>query len=180
MEMLMPNREDFKDLSFTSNIPLKRGSEYSAGYDIQSAEDVNVLPKMTIAIKTGLQINIPAGYYFRICTKSRHSMHNATMIIGGQHVSFSKLKQEHSPEEIAEFMKKYTLYTYHSLDVRAGIIDADYHLPIYVTLRNESETETFHIKKGDAIAQGILEKCHTFDDDSFVNKERTGGFGSTG
>ncbi|KAK1553563.1 hypothetical protein Q3G72_000452 [Acer saccharum] len=71
----------------------------------------------------------------------------------------------------------------HSIDVGAGVIDADYRGPVGVILFNHSDVD-FEIKVGDRIAQLIIEKIVTPDVlevedlDSTVRGE--GGFGSTG
>ncbi|KAL2651623.1 hypothetical protein R1flu_019751 [Riccia fluitans] len=70
-----------------------------------------------------------------------------------------------------------------SIDVGAGVIDADYRGPLGVILFNHSDVD-FPIKAGDRIAQLILERIITpevmeVDDlDSTIRGE--GGFGSTG
>ncbi|XP_010539067.1 PREDICTED: deoxyuridine 5'-triphosphate nucleotidohydrolase [Tarenaya hassleriana] len=71
----------------------------------------------------------------------------------------------------------------HSIDVGAGVIDADYRGPVGVILFNHSDVD-FEVKSGDRIAQLIIEKIVTpevmevEDLDSTVRGE--GGFGSTG
>ncbi|MED6204432.1 hypothetical protein PIB30_117365 [Stylosanthes scabra] len=71
----------------------------------------------------------------------------------------------------------------HSIDVGAGVIDADYRGPVGVILFNHSDSD-FEVKVGDRVAQLILEKIVTPDVvevedlDSTVRGE--GGFGSTG
>ncbi|KAK7300591.1 hypothetical protein RJT34_11439 [Clitoria ternatea] len=71
----------------------------------------------------------------------------------------------------------------HSIDVGAGVIDADYRGPVGVILFNHSEVD-FEVKVGDRVAQLIIEKIVTPDVvevqdlDSTVRGE--GGFGSTG
>lgn len=71
----------------------------------------------------------------------------------------------------------------HSIDVGAGVIDADYRGPVGVILFNHSDVD-FEVKLGDRIAQLIIEKIVTpevvevEDLDSTVRGE--GGFGSTG
>ncbi|XP_016177828.2 deoxyuridine 5'-triphosphate nucleotidohydrolase, partial [Arachis ipaensis] len=70
----------------------------------------------------------------------------------------------------------------HSIDVGAGVIDADYRGPVGVILFNHSDVD-FEVKVGDRVAQLILEKIVTPDVvevedlDSTVRGE--GGFGST-
>ncbi|XP_014505322.1 deoxyuridine 5'-triphosphate nucleotidohydrolase-like [Vigna radiata var. radiata] len=71
----------------------------------------------------------------------------------------------------------------HSIDVGAGVIDADYRGPVGVILFNHSDLD-FEVKVGDRVAQLIIEKIVTpsvteVDDlDETVRGE--GGFGSTG
>ncbi|KAJ7966743.1 deoxyuridine 5'-triphosphate nucleotidohydrolase-like [Quillaja saponaria] len=70
-----------------------------------------------------------------------------------------------------------------SIDVGAGVIDADYRGPVGVILFNHSDLD-FEVKVGDRIAQLLIEKILTPDVlevedlDSTVRGE--GGFGSTG
>ncbi|KAL6593794.1 hypothetical protein ACP70R_048695 [Stipagrostis hirtigluma subsp. patula] len=71
----------------------------------------------------------------------------------------------------------------HSIDVGAGVIDADYRGPVGVILFNHSDTD-FAVKPGDRIAQMIIQVIQTpevaevEDLDATVRGE--GGFGSTG
>ena len=65
-----------------------------------------------------------------------------------------------------------------------GIVDADYYNnpdnegEIFVQVINLSPF-TIKLKKGDKIAQGIISRYYTVEDD-VRDGERTGGFGSTG
>jgi len=69
------------------------------------------------------------------------------------------------------------------IQVGAGVIDPDYTGEVKVLLFNDGEGH-FEIKKGDRIAQLIIERCDTppvEEVDSLDNTERgEGGFGSTG
>jgi len=71
----------------------------------------------------------------------------------------------------------------HCIQVGAGVIDPDYTGEIKVVLFNHGSSD-FEIKKGDRIAQLVLEKCMTplIKEISVVEEtERgSGGFGSTG
>lgn len=71
----------------------------------------------------------------------------------------------------------------HSIDVGAGVIDADYRGPVGVILFNHSDVD-FEVKVGDRIAQMILEKIVTPDVAEVQDLDSTlrgeGGFGSTG
>ncbi|ABT15554.1 hypothetical protein FR483_N269L [Paramecium bursaria Chlorella virus FR483] len=70
----------------------------------------------------------------------------------------------------------------YGIDVLAGVIDEDYRNEVLVILYNTSETD-YSIKKGDRIAQLVLEKISTPEIeivDDLDETSRTGGFGSTG
>ncbi|CAL9162223.1 unnamed protein product, partial [Musa hybrid cultivar] len=71
----------------------------------------------------------------------------------------------------------------HSIDVGAGVIDADYRGPLGVVLFNFSDVD-FEVKEGDRIAQLIIERIMTPEvlqvDDLDSTARGVGGFGSTG
>ena len=71
----------------------------------------------------------------------------------------------------------------HFIDVGAGVIDADYRGNVGVVLFNHAEKE-FEVKRGDRVAQLVLERIFTpevQEVDSLEGTERgAGGFGSTG
>ncbi|KAG0738595.1 hypothetical protein G6F23_009570 [Rhizopus arrhizus] len=71
----------------------------------------------------------------------------------------------------------------HHLDTGAGVIDADYRGPLGVLMFNFSEQD-YEVKRGDRVAQLILEKISTpevVEVDSLEESVRgVGGFGSTG
>ncbi|KAG6674960.1 hypothetical protein I3842_15G074100 [Carya illinoinensis] len=71
----------------------------------------------------------------------------------------------------------------HSIDVGAGVIDADYRGPVGVILFNHSDID-FEVKAGDRIAQLIIEKIMTPEvtevEDLDATARGDGGFGSTG
>lgn len=71
----------------------------------------------------------------------------------------------------------------HGIHIGAGVIDPDYTGEIKVALFNLGDTP-FEIKKGDRIAQLILERCETPDVREINEMNETtrgsGGFGSTG
>ena len=67
---------------------------------------------------------------------------------------------------------------------QVGIVDSDYYNNpdneghIFIKIKNEGD-QVLTIKKGDRFAQGIFNKYLLTDDDS-ADKDRIGGFGSTG
>jgi dUTP pyrophosphatase len=70
------------------------------------------------------------------------------------------------------------------IDVLAGVIDSDYRGNIGVIIFNTDSNNAFSIRRGDRIAQIIIETCAspTWEEvDSLENTNReNGGFGSTG
>ena len=71
-----------------------------------------------------------------------------------------------------------------NIDIGAGVVDYDYRGEIFICFINNGST-TYSIKKGDRIAQAILEKINRFDIIQEVQElEETNrggaGFGSTG
>jgi len=71
----------------------------------------------------------------------------------------------------------------HGINVGAGVIDPDYTGELKVLLFNHGEG-VFEVKKGDRVAQLVIEKCETPEvEEVHVVKETdrgAGGFGSTG
>ena len=71
----------------------------------------------------------------------------------------------------------------HGIHIGAGVIDPDYTGEVKVALFNLGDSP-FEIKKGDRIAQLILERCETPDVTEITEMSETdrgsGGFGSTG
>ncbi len=72
----------------------------------------------------------------------------------------------------------------HSIDTGAGVIDADYRGNVGIILFNHSD-EDFPVKRGDRIAQLILERIYVLDvlevTTEFSDTDRgASGFGSTG
>jgi dUTP pyrophosphatase len=69
-----------------------------------------------------------------------------------------------------------------SIDVCAGVIDADYRDEVKVLLHN-SGSEPFEVKIGDRIGQIIFEKYYNFNFEQVSDlndTDRKAGFGSTG
>jgi dUTP pyrophosphatase len=71
----------------------------------------------------------------------------------------------------------------HGIQVGAGVIDPDYTGEVKVVLFNQGDKD-FEVKKGDRIAQLVLERCETPPVEEVGTVEETdrgaGGFGSTG
>lgn len=71
----------------------------------------------------------------------------------------------------------------HGIDTGAGVVDSDYRGPIKVILFNHSP-EDYHVKKGDRVAQMVIEKIYMGELDVVETLDDTArgqnGFGSTG
>ena len=69
------------------------------------------------------------------------------------------------------------------IDTLAGVVDSSYRGEVKVALLNTDKDSSFHIKKGDRIAQLIIEKHYNFDfvqvDDLEKTERGESGFGST-
>lgn len=127
----------------------QRGTEYSAGYDIATYEQVTVAPFSTAYIPTGLKVQIPKDEFLMIVPRS------------------SLFKKYHliMPNSLGVVDSDF----YNNADNEGHFM-----LPVL-----NLSTESITIPYGEKIAQGIFIKYLTTDDDSPVLKIRSGGFGST-
>ncbi|GAW91732.1 dUTP diphosphatase [Calderihabitans maritimus] len=127
----------------------RRKTRLSAGYDLEAAEDIVLEPKKVTFIPTGLKVYMEQDEVLQIFIRSGLSSRNAVSLING-----------------------------------TGIIDADYvdnpqnEGHILIPVFNHGD-EPIHIRKGQAVAQGIFIKYLLTDDDQ-TGEQRQGGFGSTG
>lgn len=72
-----------------------------------------------------------------------------------------------------------------NIDIGAGVVDYDYRGEIFICFINNDNEKTYVIKKGDKVAQMILERINTFSEVKIVDTHKetergAGGFGSTG
>ena len=131
----------------------KRATAGSAGYDFFAPFDFKLYP--------GQELKIPTGYRVKL-----------------------------DPDKVLIIVPRSSLgFKYYCrLSNTTGVIDSDYYNSdneghIWIKLRNESKKTLFHknvmeIKKGQAIAQGIILPYFTVTNDNTI-EERNGGFGST-
>lgn len=148
----------FKKLYSDTIIPTK-GSEYAAGYDIYSYKEYT----------------IPG---VRQSSSLANSVHISKELIS---TGFAMKVPEGC---YGRFAPRSGLAWKNSIWVNAGVIDIDYEGECKVILENHG-TEDFVIKKGDRIAQLILEKIVDNAEVSVVDElpktiRGSGGFGSTG
>jgi len=138
-----------------------------AGMDVYAAEEVTICPGQTVIVPTGIKLAIPVGYEIQVRPRSGISLN-------------TPLRLSNSP----------------------GTIDAGYRGELGILITNESHlceqsAETFTlstkgnkkgtyiIKKGDRIAQIVLQKVPVIkfkvvDSVDNIGEDRGGGFGSTG
>lgn len=145
---------DYNDI----HIP-RRATSGSAGYDFYSPIDFTLRPGESIKIPTGIRVILPKDKFLMVVPRSSLGF-------------------------------KYRL----QLDNTVGVIDSDYSNSdneghIWIKITNDTKIsnwlfpvfpscEILEVKKGQAIAQGIILSYFTTDDDRSTGI-RNGGFGST-
>ncbi len=132
------------------NLPV-RNTKYSAGYDIECAEDITIEPfngGNPVLIKTGIKAYMEDDEYLMLCNRSSNPKKKGLVLANS----------------IGIVDKDY----YGNPDNDGAIMFAFYNV------KNEPVT----IKKGERIGQAIFMKYLTCDNDN-AEGIRTGGFGST-
>jgi dUTP pyrophosphatase len=144
-----------------------RGSAFAAGYDLYSSEDTAVPARGKAMVATDISVAVPEG-----------TCPSPPFPFG---VSFNRVADPGFAD--GRVAPRSGLAAKHSIDVGAGVIDYDYRGPVKVILFNLCDAD-FAIKKGDRIAQLVLERIHTPEVvvvDKLADTVRgAGGFGSTG
>lgn len=133
------------------NLPVRK-TKLSAGYDIESAEDI-VIPSFNIGtkptlIKTGLKCYMENDEYLMLVNRSSNPVKRGLVLANS--VGIIDADYYNNPDNDGHLM--YAFYNYSKEDIT--------------------------IKKGDIIGQAIFMKYLLVDNDS-SNGERKGGFGST-
>ena len=133
------------------NLP-ERKTKYSAGYDIEAAEDIIVESiknkKTPTLVKTGVKAYMKDDEYLMLCNRSSNPKKKGLVLANS----------------VGIIDKDY----YGNSDNDGHIMFAFYNV----------KDEDILIKKGECIGQGIFQKYYVVDDDS-ASGERSGGFGST-
>ena len=133
------------------NLP-ERKTKYSAGYDVESAEDV-IIPsfkkgmKPTL-VKTGIKAYMQNDEYLMLCNRSSNPGKKGLILANS--VGIVDADYYGNPDNDGLIM--YAFYNFLAEDVQ--------------------------IKKGDVIGQAIFKKYEIIDSDN-ASGERVGGFGST-
>lgn len=138
------------DKNLYSNIILpRRLTEKSAGYDFFALDDYKLLPGESLVIPTGVKVYLEDGEFLGLYVRSSMGF-------------------------------KYNI----RLCNQVGIIDGDYYNNadneghIFVKLQNEGNG-SYIINKGDKFCQGIIQKYYVIDNDTTIEKRKS-GIGSTG
>lgn len=134
-----------------------------AGADLRANADIDIEPMKTVIIPTGFYAAIPEGY--EITIRPRSGLNAKTplrvalgTIDSGYRGEFGVVMTNYSPEKYAT---------------------------VDCTIDDKHKFGTYHIKKGDRIAQIVLTKYFTMDlveveDINKIGSNRGGGFGSSG
>lgn len=133
------------------NLPVRK-TKYSAGYDVEAAEDC-IIPafkpgKIPTLIKTGVKAYMPEDEYLMLCNRSSNPKKKGLVLANGVGIVDGDYY---------------------------GNPDNDGH--IMFAFFNVKE-EDIEIKKGDCVGQAIFQKFAIVDND-IAQGERVGGFGST-
>ena len=133
------------------NLPIRK-TKYSAGYDIEAAEDC-IIPSFKLGqaptlIKTGLKAYMPEDEYLMLCNRSSNPKKKGLVMANSIGIIDSDYYE--NPDNDGHFMFAF-------FNIKA---------------------EDIEIKKGDVIGQAIFQKYLTVDNDK-AEGERVGGFGST-
>jgi len=144
----------FRKLNEDAKIPTY-GTNQSIGMDVSSCEDTIIEPHCWKVVKTGLSVSW-----------------------SGNSVNF-----EDPSNYYLRIAPRSGLAVKHGIFINAGVIDCDYRGEIGVVVHNSGKHE-FEVKKGDRIAQAILERAtrpKILEVNELTETERGGrGFGSTG
>ena len=130
----------------------ERKTKYSAGYDVEAAEDC-IIPgfqkgmKPTL-VKTGVKAYMQQDEYLMLCNRSSNPGKKGLVVANGVGIVDADY--------------------YGNPDNDGAIMFAFYNI----------KEEEIAIKKGDIIGQAIFQKYYLMDEDN-AQQERMGGFGST-
>jgi len=133
------------------NLPIRK-TKYSAGYDVEAAEDTTIPSfkkgNAPTLVKTGLKAYMAEDEYLMLCNRSSNPKKKGLILANS----------------VGIVDKDY----YENPDNDGHIMFAFYNI----------KEEDITIKKGEAIGQAIFHKYLTIDND-IAEGERKGGFGST-
>jgi dUTP pyrophosphatase len=76
------NRLEFLKLDDRATLP-SRGSEHAAGLDLYSIENISLQPGERAAVRTGLAVAIPIGFYGRVAPRSGLAVKHGIDVMAG-------------------------------------------------------------------------------------------------
>lgn len=147
-----------------------------SGMDIYAAEDVFIEPGQTVIIPTGLKLAIPEGYEIQVRPRSGISLKTPLRIANSPGTIDSGYRDELGV--IANNSKYINLKDTNKETTKAMN-------EVYTLESKGNKAGIYKIKKGDRIAQIVLQKVprikfRVVDSVKNIGEDRGGGFGSTG
>jgi len=142
-------------------------NEWDSGMDVCAAEDVIIRPNETVVVPTGLKLAIPPGYEIQVRPRSGITLR-------------TPLRISNSPGTIDAGYRDELGIIISNTSVGAGDENA-----CYTVESTGNKQGTYYIRKGDRIAQLVLQevprmKLKVVDSVADIGTNRGGGFGSTG
>jgi dUTP pyrophosphatase len=145
--------------------------------DVRAAEDVYIDPLQTVIIPTGLKVAIPQGYEIQVRPRSGVSIKTPLRISNSIGTVDSGFRNE-----IGVIITNTSPLTSNPFDVVFGGEGIE---KLFTIDEKNNSHGTYFIKKGDRIAQLVLNEVPMIDWKSVdsvkdIGINREGGFGSTG
>ena len=147
----------------------KYANEGDAGMDVYAAEEVTIQPGETVVIPTGLKLAIPVGYEIQVRPRSGLSLKTPIRIPNSPGTIDSGYR-----DELGIIVNN------------SSIVSQNQDIKEKFTLdEKENKNGTYIIRKGDRIAQIVLQEVPKMmltkvDSVKNIGTDRGGGFGSTG
>lgn len=117
-------------------------TEGSAGFDIASSEDITILAGQTVAIKTGLSVEIPIGYELQIRSRSGMALKHNVFVLN----SPGTIDSDYRGEIMVILSNAGSNYTIKKGDrIAQGVISKYYKAEFIVT---NTLSETVRAEKG--------------------------------
>ena len=149
-----------KRLTETAKLP-EKAFPTEAGYDVFADEDVTIYNGETVAVSTGIALEIPDGYYGRLKARSGLTLNSDLRVQEGT-IDSSYRGEVKIIAEIKDYEQEIS---------RFGFVTS-------------SKTNEFTIEKGAKIAQLIIQPVPQFEvveaDELSESDRGENGFGSTG
>lgn len=146
------------------NLP-KYQNEWDAGMDVCAAEDIIIGSNETVIVPTGLKFAIPPGYEIQVRPRSGITLR-------------TPLRIANSPGTIDAGYRD-------ELGIIVTNLSANSSKEYFTVDSSGNKQGIYHIKKGDRIAQLVLQKVprmklRVVNSVAEIGSNRGGGFGSTG